>query len=135
MRIVTTEIVLEAEPAVVYRELTDPAALGEWIALGGAISEPVEGGAVVWTFANGAVMQGHYLELDPGRRVVFTYGWRDNLMGVPPGSTVVEIDLEPDPEGTRLRLQHRLIPDPAGDEHQPGWEHFLAILATRIAHR
>jgi uncharacterized protein YndB with AHSA1/START domain len=36
---------------------------------------------------------GRFVELVPHRRLVFTYGWEDGLMGVPPESTTVEIDL------------------------------------------
>ncbi|MFN0089886.1 MAG: SRPBCC domain-containing protein [Acidimicrobiales bacterium] len=124
---------MEADPEVVYRHLVDPAELAEWIALGGALSDPVEGGALRWSFANGAVMSGRYLELDPPRRIVFTYGWEDDLRGVPPGATIVEIDLEPHPRGTRLRLTHRLLPDHAAEDHRLGWDHFLAVLAHRLA--
>jgi uncharacterized protein YndB with AHSA1/START domain len=132
VRVVAYEIVIDAPADVVYRHLTDPAALATWIAAS-AESEPVVDGPVRWTFANGAVMSGRYLELRPPHRLVFTYGWEGDLMGVPPGSTVVEIDLRPHPGGTLLALTHRMLPAPAAEEHRRGWEHFLGVLTTRLA--
>nr|WP_239070191.1 MULTISPECIES: SRPBCC domain-containing protein [unclassified Streptomyces] len=36
---------------------------------------------------------GRFLELDPPKRVVFTWGWETGDMPVPPDSTTVEITL------------------------------------------
>ena len=130
MRLVDYEIDLRAEMAVVYHHLTDAAALLTWIATD-AVSEPAVGGQVRWVLPNGATMAGRYLELQPPRRLVFSYGWEGDLMGVPPESTVVEIDLEPIQDGCRLILRHRLLPDDAADLHRQGWDYFLRRLAAR----
>jgi uncharacterized protein YndB with AHSA1/START domain len=132
MRLVNYEIDLRAEPSAVYHHLTDPAALLTWIAID-AVSEPAVGGQVRWVLPNGATMAGRYLELQPPHRLVFSYGWEGDLMGVPPESTVVEIDLRPTPEGCRLLLSHRLLPDDAAELHRHGWDHFLQQLAARWA--
>ena len=50
------------------------------------------------------------LELAPYRRVVFTYGWEDGRMGVPPESTTVEIELDGHDGQTTLRLTHHGLP-------------------------
>jgi hypothetical protein len=52
---------------------------------------------------------------------------------VPPGSSVVEIDLYPDPAGTRVRLTHRGLPPPARAPHEEGWTHYVERLATVAA--
>ena len=58
----------------------------------------------------------------PGRRVVFTYGWERAEVQIPPGSTTVEIDLLPQPDGTTLlKLVHRGLDDLAADAHHGGW--------------
>ena len=41
---------------------------------------------------DGSTVVGRFLELVPYRRIVFTYGWEDGRMGVPPESTTVEIE-------------------------------------------
>ena len=47
-------------------------------------------------------------------------------MGVPPGSTTVEIDLDPTGDGgTRLRLVHRGLDRPMAGAHEGGWWHYL----------
>ena len=72
---------------------------------------------------------GRCRELVPGRRVVFTWGWEGNEH-VPPGSSTVEIDLEPAGSGTRLHLVHRGLPVPAIARHAEGWDFFLPRLIT-----
>ena len=79
-------------------------------------------------------MHGRYLDLQPPRRLVFSYGWEDDLMGVPPESTLVEIDLRTHPDGTMLTLTHRLLPDQAAEQHWLGWDHFLRRLAAQPFH-
>jgi hypothetical protein len=47
-------------------------------------------------------------------------------MGVPPESTVVEIDL------TEHLVHHGLPPETVAD-HQHGWAHFLGVLRDRLS--
>jgi uncharacterized protein YndB with AHSA1/START domain len=131
MRIVRYEILIHAPAQTVYHHLTDPVALLTWIAAS-AESEPIAGGRIRWTLPNGATMHGRYLDLQPPRRLVFSYGWEDDLMGVPPESTLVEIDLRTHPDGTMLTLTHRLLPDQAAEQHWLGWDHFLRRLAAQL---
>lgn len=51
------------------------------------------------------------------RRLVFAYGWKDDLMGVPPESTTVEIKLEEADGKTTLSFAHRSIPPDVVDDH------------------
>jgi len=78
------------------------------------------------------VVVGEFVEIDPPRRVVFTWGWEGND-AVPPGSSTVEVILTPDGEGTILRLVHRDLPEEQRAEHDGGWKHFLPRLATAAA--
>ena len=94
---------IEAPATEVYRQLSTVEGLHRWIAVD-AVSEPVPGGRVQWTHENGATMVGRFLELDPPHRLVIAYGWKDDLMGVPPESTIVEIDLTD--LTARLELRH-----------------------------
>jgi hypothetical protein len=45
----------------------------------------------------------------------------------------VEVTLEPDGEGTLLRLLHRGLSGEALLEHRKGWDHYLARLALAAA--
>lgn len=75
------------------------------------------------------VVLGEYLEVEPPRRVVFTWGWDREDTSIPPGTTTVEITLTSSDGGTRLRLVHRGLPDDVRKEHDEGWAHYLARLA------
>jgi uncharacterized protein YndB with AHSA1/START domain len=75
------------------------------------------------------VASGSYVELDPPRRVVITWGWEGNA-ALPPGSTTVEFSLTADGDGTMLLLRHTGLPD-AGSAvmHEEGWQLFAGRLA------
>jgi uncharacterized protein YndB with AHSA1/START domain len=77
---------------------------------------------------------GRFTIIDPPHRVVFTWGWEGDGSPVPPGSSTVEITLEPDgKDGTLLRLVHTGLPMPALDVHRDGWNHYLDRLGVRAA--
>jgi uncharacterized protein YndB with AHSA1/START domain len=120
-----------ARPETVYRLLTDPT---EYVRWKGKLAEfePRPNGKFRVDFKNDKdVVAGRFVELVPGRRLVFTWGWEGSDV-VPPGSSTVEIDLEPDGDGTRLRLVHRGLPEGAIASHSEGWDYFLPRL-TNVA--
>src|SRR2546428_4440466 len=122
-------ITIAARPETVFRLLTDPS---EYVRWKGKIAqlEPRPGGTFHVDFQNDKdVVEGRFVEVIPSRRVVFTWGWKDSPV-VPPGSSTVEIDLEPDGEGTRLRLVHRGLPEGAPASHTEGWDYFLPRLVS-----
>ena len=65
-------------------------------------------------------MRGEYVEVEPPKRVVFTWGvpGRDSL---PPGSTTVEIVLTADGPDTVVELFHHDLPAEEFDSHLEGW--------------
>jgi uncharacterized protein YndB with AHSA1/START domain len=117
-----------ATPAAVYAYLTDSERWARWQGAEATIAAH-PGGLFRMLMGNGMCARGQFVELVPGKRVVFTWGWID-LPDLPPGSTVVEIDLEHDGDGTRIRLTHRDMPSDHTDVHRVGWEHYLARLAV-----
>ena len=130
MKLVVQELTIAAPAAAVYRLLTDPAEFVRWMAEEATL-DPRPGGVVRWTHANGDTCSGTYVQLIPGRRVVFTYGWERTEVQIPPGSTTVEIDLLAQPDGsTLLKLTHRGLDDLAADAHHGGWTHYLDRLRT-----
>lgn len=132
MKLVEQRIEIHATPADVYAHFVDPARFVAWMAPH-AVLDPRPGGAIRWTHVNGDSCQGQFLELVPARRIVFTYGWDRPDVEIPPGSTTVEITLEPHGTGTRLRLVHRGLSEPMADAHAGGWTNYLARLATVAA--
>jgi uncharacterized protein YndB with AHSA1/START domain len=126
-KVIERVITIEASPETVFRLLTDPVQYVRWK---GKLAdlEPRPGGIFRVEFASTKdVAAGEYVEVVPNRRVVFTWGWEGNEM-VPPGSSRVEIDLEPMASGTRLRLVHRGLPQEAVTSHTEGWDFFLPRL-------
>jgi uncharacterized protein YndB with AHSA1/START domain len=75
------------------------------------------------------------VEVSPPKRVVFTWGFPNPDVGVPPGTSTVEVTLEPEDDGTRLRLVHRDLPTAAVKGHDGGWKQLLGALATVAAAR
>ena len=135
MRIASYELAIEAPAEVVWRLLTTGEGLVRWVGPEAA-ADPVPGGGLRWVHANGATVVGRFVELVPNRRLVFTYGWEDGRMGVPPGSTTVEIELSEKDGVTTLRLTHRGLPADVVGDHERGWAYFLGRLrdAARSGH-
>lgn len=130
---VTLERLIAARPETVFSFFTDRDKWLSWMGADGTFS--FEPGGAYRTRVNGDnVAEGRFVEIDPPKRVVFTWGWAEGEMPVPPGSTTVEITLEPVAEGTLLRLVHRDLPSPeSAAAHQEGWTHYTGRLATAAA--
>lgn len=126
------EVFIDAPPSVVFQFLTDPTKMIRWMGIRAEI-DPRPGG-IYWLDPNGRdFIRGEYVEVIPDRRIVFTWGWErpsEDLVAVPAGSTQVEVDLQPEGKGTRVRLVHRQLPPGAQDRHLLGWSHYLERLKT-----
>ena len=126
-KVIERVITIDAPPETVFRLLTDRVQYVRWK---GRLAElePRPGGAFRVEFASAKdIVAGKYVEVIRDRRVVFTWGWEGNET-VPPGSSTVEIDLQPMGSGTRLRLVHRGLPQEAIASHTEGWDYFLPRL-------
>ncbi|MGA8039241.1 MAG: SRPBCC domain-containing protein [Acidimicrobiia bacterium] len=119
---------IDAPPSVVYRFLTES---DKWVRWQGeaAILDPRVGGVFSMTMGDGSTARGRFIELVADRRVVFSWGWLDRP-GIPPGSTVVDIELIADGDGTLVVLTHRSMPPDEVRPHEMGWAHYLPRLAT-----
>ena len=68
-------------------------------------------------------------------RLAYSFGW-DGSEAVPPGSSLIEIDLIEQPDGTLLRLTRTGLPDTeAGAGHAKGWAHYFGRLGEVAAGR
>jgi len=68
-------------------------------------------------------------------KVVFTFGWEQEGNPIKPGSTTIEITLQPEGDKTRVRLVHSGLPADAVGDHGNGWAHYLDRLAVRVTGR
>ena len=121
----STELEIEATPEEVFRYLTDPKAMVQWMGQS-AVLEPEPDGRFE-VDVNGVPIRGRYLEVDPPRRLVVSWGAEGNEV-LPPGSTRREFTLTPIRNGTQLRLVHSELPEPEAPKHAEGWTHFLERL-------
>jgi uncharacterized protein YndB with AHSA1/START domain len=127
---VVKDVYIDAPPQVVYSFLIDPAKIAQWI--GTEVDVDPRPGGIFRIVPNRVdVIRGTYLAVEPYSKVTFTWGFEGDGHAVPAGSTVVEITLTPEGEGTRLRLVHRNLAEEPRAEHDMGWDHYVARL--RIA--
>jgi uncharacterized protein YndB with AHSA1/START domain len=129
--VVELTVRLEAPPDEVFGFLTDAERYVRWQGVKAEL-DPRPGGVYrVWMDAD-TVARGEYVEVDPPRRVVFTWGWEGNA-DLPPGSTTVELSLEAEGDGTMLSLRHTGLPDgEAAAMHDEGWRFFTGRLSTAV---
>jgi uncharacterized protein YndB with AHSA1/START domain len=132
VRLASYQVRIAAPAEVVWAHLTTAEGLVRWIGPD-ATAHPTPGGILRWTHPNGASVVGRFVELVPHRRLVFTYGWEDGRMGVPPHSTTVEIDLVERDGATTVRLVHHGLPPETVQDHQQGWAYFLDALRVTLS--
>jgi uncharacterized protein YndB with AHSA1/START domain len=131
---VTDEIVREihiaASPDEVFPYFIDAEKMRAWKAVKVEIVGTRPGGTFrLDVTGRGDVATGSFVEVDPPRRVVFTWKWEaKDRAGNEPG--VVEVTLTPDEGGTRLRLVHRGLAAEVRERSAAGWAHYLDRLAA-----
>lgn len=131
---VVREIAIDATPETVWQFLVDPEKATRWMGQAATL-DPRPGGVYRVDVIPGHTASGEFVELDPPRRLVQTWGWEqkpgEEANPVPPGSSTIEIELVADGDGTMLRFTHRDLPSTAAaDSHAHGWDHYLARLVT-----
>ncbi|SEL03930.1 SRPBCC family protein [Streptacidiphilus jiangxiensis] len=121
---------IRATPETIWTFFTDHDRWLSWQGVEGFF-DPRPGGEYRMRVVGDAIAAGTFTDLQPYRRIVFTWGWENEGDPVPPGSSKVQIDLAREADGTMLTLTHSNLPEPAREPHQAGWEHYLARLTVR----
>ena len=132
--VVQREVQIAAPPATVFALLTDPDRIVSWMGAE-ATTEAHPGGLYFLKVRSDRVARGEFREVVPVHRLAYSFGWEGDEE-VPPGSSLVEIDLIEQPDGTLLRLTHTGLPSAeqcAG--HAEGWAHYHGRLAEVAAGR
>ena len=124
---------IDAAPETVWSFWTEPARLCEWWGIE-ADAVAATGGVFRVVMEAGPVMLGEFLELDPPRRLLFSFGWEGGAPGgaLPPGSSRVEVVLDDQAGGTRLTLRHELPATHAVD-HAKGWSFYVGDRLVDVA--
>jgi len=108
--------------------ITQPDRLRRWQAITARVDLRA-GGAYRWTIVPGHTACGTFTEVEPGKRVVFTWGWEDSVV-FPAGASTVIVTLEPAEGGTLVRLVHEGLTGEQAASHAEGWSHYLGRLVT-----
>jgi uncharacterized protein YndB with AHSA1/START domain len=129
--VIRRETRIAAPAAAVFAFLTDPEKILGWMGTEARL-EPEPGGIYLVNVSGTRFARGAFREVVPVHRLAYSFGW-DGDKEVPPGSSLIEIDLIEEPDGTLLRFTHSGLPSAeqcAG--HAAGWAHYLGRL-TELA--
>jgi uncharacterized protein (TIGR03086 family) len=107
--------------------ITEPDRLRRWKTVSARVDLRA-GGQYRWTVIPGHVAAGTFVEVEPGRRIVFGWGWEGSPELGPDVSTVT-ITFEPaEGGGTLVSLVHDGLTDEQVASHLEGWNHFFTRL-------
>ena len=125
------EIFIAASPETVFSFFVEPALMACWFGQQHTL-DPRPGGIFRVEVTAGKIARGTYTEITPHRRIAFTWGW-EGRNDLPPGGSLVEIELAAQNGGTLLRLRHSGLPTTAGapftpEEHRDRWANYLRRL-------
>ena len=130
--VVRRETHIAAPPATVFAFLTDPEKIVSWMGTE-AQTEMHPGGLYLLKGINSRAARGAFREVVPVHRLAYSFGW-DGSEEVPPGSSLVEIDLIDRDGGTLLRFTHSGLPNAAQcAAHDKGWAHYIGRLTIAAA--
>ena len=89
--VVRRETHIPAPPAAVFALLTDPEKILRWMGTEAQV-EPQPGGLYLVNVTGARFARGSFREVVPVHRLAYSFG-RDDSEEVPPGSSLIEIDL------------------------------------------
>jgi uncharacterized protein YndB with AHSA1/START domain len=118
----------------VYAAWTDPVQMKQWfgpenVQTRDLIVDARVGGKFRWDLTNSKgekmTMRGEYRELQPGKKIVFTWQWEDDE-DWKDHISIVTVELDDADGGTELRLTHEQLPNEESREgHTRGWNSAL----------
>jgi uncharacterized protein YndB with AHSA1/START domain len=130
--VVQREMQIAAPRASVFAFLTDPEKIVQWMG-SEATTEMHPGGLYLLKGVGSATARGAFREVVPVHRLAYSFGWEGNEE-VPPGSSLIEIDLIEHDGGTLLRMTHSGLPNAdVQASHSKGWTHYIGRLALAAA--
>jgi uncharacterized protein (TIGR03086 family) len=118
---------LPVPPDEAFALVTDPERLRRWKTIS-AYVDLRAGGGYRFTIVPGQVAAGTYREVEPGKRIVFGWGWEGDP-DLPPDTSVVTVTVEPTEEGSRVTLVHEGLTEEQAARHAAGWNHYFDRLA------
>lgn len=127
MNTVTKTADLPVSPDEAFALVTEPERLRRWQAVSASI-ELRAGGSYRFTVTPGNTSVGTVLEVEPGRRIVYAWGWEHE-----PLDSTVTVTIEPTGTGSRVTLVHEGLDEQQAKGHDEGWTHFMERLEKAAA--
>ena len=129
------EVRIQARPETVFEFFVDPDKMKRWKGTEAEL-DPRPGGTYrVGGIAGGATVVGEFVEIDPPRRLVFTWGWEGDERG-PAGLQHGRGDADAATAMRRCCVWCiGTCPPGQGARHMEGWEHFVPRLVEAATGR
>jgi uncharacterized protein (TIGR03086 family) len=121
---ITTD--LPVSPDEAFELITQPERLRRWKTVSASVDLRA-GGSYRFTVLPGHIAAGTYREIEPGRRLVFGWGW-EGSDELPPDASTVTVTIEPTDGGSRVTLVHEGLDAEQAASHAEGWRHFFERL-------
>ncbi len=126
----TKSALLPVTPDEAFALITEPERLRRWQVVTATVDLRA-GGSYRWLVAPGHIAAGTFREVDPGRRIVFGWGWEGDH-DLPVDASTVTVTVEPAEGGSRVTFVHEGLNESQRQAHAEGWEHYLQRL-VRVA--
>ena len=127
----TKTAVLPVSPDEAFALITEPERLRRWQTVT-AYVDLRAGGDYRWTITPGHVAAGTYKEIEPGKRVVFGWGW-EGSEDLPPDASTITFTIEPSEGGSLVTLTHEGLSEEQAQFHAEGWHHYVERLERLAA--
>jgi uncharacterized protein (TIGR03086 family) len=122
----TNSALLPVSPDEAFALITEPERLRRWKTVS-AYVDLRAGGGYRFTVVPGNVAAGTFREVEPGKRVVYGWGWEGND-ALPPDASTVTVTIEAVDGGTLVTLTHEGLNEEQEKSHAEGWDHYLERL-------
>lgn len=127
----TKSAVLPVSPDEAFALITEPERLRRWQTVSATVDLRA-GGSYRWTVTPGHIAAGTFKEVEPGRRIVFGWGW-DDSSDLPADTSTVTVTVEPAEGGSLVTLLHEGLTPEQGAMHAEGWNHYFERLEKLAA--
>ena len=124
-------VVIHAARETVFSHFTDSERFATWWGAGSTI-ESSPGGRVHIRYPNGVIAGGEVVSIEPGSKIVFTFGYESGEP-IALGASEVTITLSDVADGTEVRLRHVCDSKTVRDLHVIGWRYHLGVFAKIAA--